>query len=93
MLNPAAREDVKLIMDSNSTATLERAAAATGTSLAEFMVNTSLAAAQEILGHGEAHLLSDRDWDGLVQAIETQTAPNTALIEAMRSHRKCAIDR
>ena len=66
---------------------LERAAAATGRSLSDFVVSSSLSAAQQTLAEVERMRLSEADRDAFLAALDNPPAPNAALRAAAALHR------
>lgn len=66
---------------------LERAAAAAGRSLSDFVVSSSLSAAQQTLAEVERMRLSEADRDAFLAALDNPPAPNAALRAAAALHR------
>ncbi len=67
---------------------IERAAAVYGASLNQFIVQTALDRAGEILEREEVLRLSARDTQTFLEALENPPEPSAQLIEAMKSHRR-----
>lgn len=67
-------------------AILERAAAIYGATLNQFIVQSALARAGEILRQEEALLLSERDARTFLDALENPPAPSESLVLALQAH-------
>lgn len=65
---------------------IERAAAVYGASLNQFIVQTALDRAGEILEREEVLRLSARDSQTFLAALENPPEPSAKLIEAMKTH-------
>jgi uncharacterized protein (DUF1778 family) len=65
---------------------IERAAAVYGATLNQFIVQTALDRAGEILEREEALHLSERDSQAFLAALESPPEPSEKLIEAMKAH-------
>ena len=68
-------------------ALLQRAASLQELSLADFLVQSAQAAAEEVLRNREIITLSPRDTAVLVEALLNPPPPNEALLAALRRHR------
>ncbi|MBI2354769.1 MAG: DUF1778 domain-containing protein [Deltaproteobacteria bacterium] len=67
---------------------IERAAAVYGATLNQFIVQTALDRAGEILEREEALRLSERDSQTFLAALENPPEPSEKLIEAMKAHNR-----
>lgn len=67
---------------------IERAAAVYGATLNQFIVQTALDRAGEILEREEVLRLSERDSQTFLAALENPPEPSAKLIEAMKVHRR-----
>jgi uncharacterized protein (DUF1778 family) len=67
---------------------IERAAAVYGATLNQFIVQTALDRAGEILDREEVLRLSARDSQTFLAALENPPEPSVKLIEAMKTHSK-----
>lgn len=65
---------------------IERAAAVYGATLNQFIVQTALDRAGEILEREEVLRLSARDSQTFLAALENSPEPSAKLIEAMKAH-------
>ena len=79
-------ERVSLRIDADGKRTLERAAGYAGSSLSDFVITRALAAANEVIQARETVVLSGRDWDAFLDALENPPAPNAKLQRALRRH-------
>lgn len=66
---------------------LERAAEVAGRSLSDFVVSSSLSAAQQTLAEVERMRLGEADRDAFLAALDNPPAPNAALWAAAALHR------
>jgi uncharacterized protein (DUF1778 family) len=67
---------------------IERAAAVYGATLNQFIVQTALDRAGEILEREEALHLSERDSQTFLAALEHPPEPSVKLIEALKTHNR-----
>ena len=67
-------------------ALFERAAALQGQSLTDFLVQSALTAAEEVIRNRETITLTARDTAALVEALLDPPPPNEALRAALRRH-------
>lgn len=63
---------------------IERAAFMTGASVSSFMLQSSVDVARRVLAEQEVIVLSDRDRDAFLKALDNPTEPTQALIDLMR---------
>jgi uncharacterized protein (DUF1778 family) len=88
------RTSTKLVADDRVTARIpranrliiERAAAVYGATLNQFIVQTALDRAGEILEREEVLRLSERDSQSFLAALENPPEPSANLIQAMEAH-------
>jgi uncharacterized protein (DUF1778 family) len=64
-------------------ALIERAAALMGTTVSAFMLQNAYEAARRVVSDHETIMLSGRDFEALVNALENPPEPNEALRELM----------
>lgn len=69
-------------------AIIERAAAVYGATLNQFIIQTALDRAGEILEREEVLCLSERDSRAFLSALETPPVPSCTLLEALKKHDK-----
>lgn len=74
-------------LSAENKAVLERAAAASGSSLSDFVVSSSLDAARRALDEAGRMRLSAADRDAFLAALDNPPAPNAALRAAAALHR------
>ena len=67
--------------------TLQRAAALSGVTLNQFLVQAALKEAHKILEEERVIVLSERDADKVFNLLENPPAPNVRLQEAARKHK------
>ena len=70
----------------SSRAIIEKAAAVYGATVNQFIVQTALDRATQILEREELLLLSEKDAQVFLEAIDNPPLPNDKLIDAMREH-------
>lgn len=63
---------------------IERAAFMTGASVSSFMLQSSVDVARRVLAEQEVIVLSDRDRDAFLNALDNPPEPTQALIDLMR---------
>jgi len=63
---------------------IERAAAAVGATVSSFMLQNATEAAFRVLAEQDVIVLSDRDRDAFLNAIDNPAEPTQALIDLMR---------
>ncbi len=63
---------------------IERAAAAVGSTVSSFMLQSATEVARRVLAEREVIVLSDRDRDAFLNAIDNPPEPTQALIDLMR---------
>ncbi len=63
---------------------IERAAAALGSTVSSFMLQNATDVARRVLAEQEVIVLSDRDRDAFLHAIDNPPEPTQALIDLMR---------
>lgn len=68
-------------------ALIERAAALMGTTVSSFMLQNAYEAAQRLVAQHETIVLSDRDRDAFLAAIDNPEEPTEELKALMRRHR------
>lgn len=85
---PRKGDRVAVRLSAENKTVLERAAAAAGTSLSDFVVSSSLAAAQRTLEEAGRMRLSAADRDAFLAALDNPPAPNEALRAAAARHRE-----
>ena len=81
-------ERMSVRIDAEGKKLLERAAGYTGSSLSDFVITRALAAASEVIQARETVVLSGRDWDAFLDALENPPAPNANLKRALQRHDK-----
>lgn len=67
---------------------LEKAAAITGLSLKDYVIHQALIAAMEHIACNNSMILSDRDRDLFIAALENPPEPNEALRGAIKEHQE-----
>lgn len=65
---------------------IERAAAAVGATVSSFMLQNATEVARRVLAEQEVIVLSDRDRDAFLNALDNPPEPPQALIDLMRLH-------
>lgn len=83
---PGKSERINLRIDTDSKATLERAAAYTGSTLSDFVLSNALAAARHVISSHESIGLSRKDWDAFFEALVNPPEPNERLKQALKRH-------
>ena len=68
--------------------TLSRAAELTGTTVNRFLVQAALKEARSVIGHEDVIRLSARDWNWLLDLMESPPKPNAKLKAALKRYRK-----
>jgi uncharacterized protein (DUF1778 family) len=84
---PAAidRLDVRLTKEKKEL--IEQAAAASGQTVTDFTVSTLCRRARKVLREEQVLVLTDRDRDAFLAALENPPKPNAALLRAARDWR------
>lgn len=82
----AKTERVSLRIDAAGKRALERAASYTGSSLSDFVITRALAAANEVIQARETVVLSARDWEAFLDALENPPEASAELERALRRH-------
>ena len=72
--------------------TLCRAAELTGATVNQFLVQAALKEAQEVIERQEVIRLSPRDWNWLLELMESPTKPNARLKAALKRYQKARRD-
>jgi uncharacterized protein (DUF1778 family) len=72
--------------------TLCRAAELTGATVNQFLVQAALKEAQEVIEREEVIRLSPRDWNWLLDVMESPPKPNARLKAAMKRYQKAKRD-
>jgi uncharacterized protein (DUF1778 family) len=72
--------------------TLCRAAELTGATVNQFLVQAALKEAQKVIEREEVIRLSPRDWNWLLDLMETPSKPNAELKAAMKRYQKAKRD-
>ncbi len=81
-------ERIEARIHSDQRRRIERAAALKGTSISDFIVSTLDDAAKRTIQEHESWTLSGRDREIFVNALLHPPAPNQAMKDAFRSHKK-----
>ena len=84
--NPAADDRITARIPRANRVILERAAAIYGATLNQFIVQSALDRAGEILRKEEALILSERDARAFLDALDNPPTPSDALVEALQKH-------
>ncbi len=82
------QERVNVRLSSSVKKTLEYAAAVSGRSVSDFIVSSALSAAHEAIEDHERMKLIAEDREVFMQALLKPPAPNKALRDAAKSHKK-----
>jgi uncharacterized protein (DUF1778 family) len=85
---PAAIERLDVRLTREKKELIEQAAAASGQSVTDFTVSTLCRRARKVLRDEQVLVLSDRDRDAFLAALENPPKPNKALLRAARDWRK-----
>lgn len=85
---PAADDRITARLPRANRLIIERAAAVYGATLNQFIVQTALDRAGEILEREEALRLSERDSQIFLAALENPPEPSVKLIEALKTHNR-----
>ena len=72
--------------------TLSQAAKLTGATLNQFIVQSALGKAQEVIEHEQVINMTMRDASVFLEAIENPPAPNNKLKDAMKKYRESFSD-
>ena len=72
--------------------TLSQAARLTGATLNQFIVQSALGKAQEVIEHEQVINMTMRDASVFLEAIENPPAPNNKLKDAMKKYRESFSD-
>ena len=83
---PVDRLDVRLSKEKKEL--IEQAAAASGQSVTDFTVSTLCRRARKVLRDEQVLVLSDRDRDAFLAALENPPKPNRALLRAAQDWRE-----
>lgn len=85
MSTPSSPESVRINLRASpeAKAMIERAAALMGTTVSGFMLQNAYEAARRIVTENDTLVLSQRDFEAFVDAIENPPEPNEALRELM----------
>ncbi|MBR8838985.1 MAG: DUF1778 domain-containing protein [Stigonema ocellatum SAG 48.90 = DSM 106950] len=88
MLTPSETETttIELTISQEHKETLEKAAAKKSLSLNQYLLEIALNAAKASLTTPEKIVLSERDWDIFVSALENPPEPNEALKAAIKEY-------
>jgi uncharacterized protein (DUF1778 family) len=81
-------ERIEARLHSEQRRRIERAAALKGTSISDFMVSSADETAKRTIEEHESWTLSGRDREIFVKALLNPPAPNQAMKDAFRSHKK-----
>jgi uncharacterized protein (DUF1778 family) len=84
----AAMDRLALRLSREKKQLIKQAAAASGQSLTDFAVGTLCRRAREVLGEEQVLVLSDRDRDAFLAALDNPPKPNKALLRAARNWRE-----
>lgn len=79
---------IELTISQKHKETLLKAAAFRSLSLNDYLLEIALKAAQAPLTTPEEIVLSERDWDIFVSALENPPSPNEALKAAIKEHQE-----
>ena len=71
---------------------LVRAATITGVTLGDFVIANSAQAAVDVIQSHQLLELSARDYDMLMEALDSPPKPNSALLKATRDYKKAIAD-
>ena len=71
--------------------TLCRAAELTGTTVNQFLVQAALKEARSVIGREDVIRLSARDWNWLLDLMESPPKPNAKLKAALKRYRKAKL--
>jgi uncharacterized protein (DUF1778 family) len=89
----ASEARLSLRLDPAHKALIDRAAAYSGETVTSFATATLVRRARKVLREHEVTLLSERDWNAFMDALDNPPEPNEALRRAARSHRELIVDR
>jgi uncharacterized protein (DUF1778 family) len=81
-------ERLQVRLDDLKKAKLQRAANYTHTTLSEFVLETALERADEVIQEHEVITLSDREWTRFMDALAKPAAPNATLKKALARYKK-----
>jgi uncharacterized protein (DUF1778 family) len=84
--NPAADDRITARIPHANRVLIERAAAAYGATLNQFIVQSALDRAGEILQREEILRLSERDSRTFLDALDNPPEPSSKLLEALQNH-------
>lgn len=87
-LNDTKKERVQIRTDSYTKDKLQLAAAYTHKTVSEFVLSTSIAAADRVLAEHKTITLSAVDWDAFYDALLDPPGPNSKLRAAFRHYHK-----
>jgi uncharacterized protein (DUF1778 family) len=87
---PEGRKNQRLAvrLSADNKALLEQAALETGSTLSEFVVNSALAAARDVIENVERMVLRGEDRDFFLAMLENPPEPNEALREAAARYKE-----
>lgn len=85
---PAAIERLDVRLTREKKELIEQAAAASGQTVTDFTVSTLCRRARKVLRDEQVLVLSDRDRDAFLAALENPPKPNRALLRAAQDWRE-----
>ncbi|NET88987.1 MAG: DUF1778 domain-containing protein [Kamptonema sp. SIO1D9] len=88
MSTPTNETSITLKLSSEHIERLEKAAARRCLTLNEYLIELALDAATEEIPPPETIVLSEKDWNIFVSAIENPPKPNEALKAAIKEHQE-----
>ncbi|MEC4891426.1 MAG: DUF1778 domain-containing protein [Oscillatoria sp. PMC 1051.18] len=88
MSTPTNETSITLKLSSEHIERLEKAAAMTGLSLNDYIIHQALIAAIEDIANYDRMVLSDRDRDIFMEALENPPKANEALKAAIKEHQE-----
>lgn len=80
------QERIQIRIDVESYNMLQRAAKLSHANLSSFIKEVSLHAAKDIIKENENMVLSDRDWNIFMNALESDAGPNEKLKKALQNY-------
>jgi uncharacterized protein (DUF1778 family) len=84
---PSAAERLNFRLEPQKKRLIEQAAAIRGLSLTDFAVTTLFREAQEVLSSEQSLVLSDRDRDAFLAALDRPPAPNAKALRAAKRYK------